>query len=68
MLSAEQYRSAVEEFDRLWAADRTGEFRARMDALLAAIENHERVRDASGERAGDFQGARHPLSAGDRKT
>jgi hypothetical protein len=43
MPSAEEYRSAVEEFDRLWATDRAGQAETRMDALLLVIEDYERA-------------------------
>lgn len=50
MLSAEEYNAAVEELDRLWAADSVGQFKARMDALLIVIEDYEGALKSAGNR------------------
>ncbi len=58
MLSAQEYRSAVEEFDRLWSTGSVGECKARMDALLMAIEQYEVAMESANSPPRPEHGAR----------
>lgn len=58
MLSAEQYRAAVEEFDRLWSTGSVTACKARMDALLIAIEQYEFAMELANSAAREEDGPR----------